>query len=157
MPALGPLGVSGRTQRAAPRQTWAVAQRIAAISLVVDDYDEAIAYYRDVLGFVVAEDTPLGAGKRWVRVAPPGDGPALLLARASSDAQRARVGDQTGGRVFLILHTDDFGRDHAALSARGVAFREEPRAESYGTVAVFADRYGNLWDLVEPSAGFTTT
>lgn len=121
------------------------------MTVVVDDYDAAIAHYCGDLGFELLEDTGLGGGKRWVLVSPGGGGTALLLARAGSDAQRARVGDQTGGRVFLILHTDDFARDHAALRARGVAFRDEPRIESYGTVAVFADRYGNLWDLVEPA------
>ena len=126
-------------------------QTIASIALLVRDYDEAIAFYVETLGFDLVEDTPLGAGKRWVLVAPPGGaGARLLLARADGDAQAARVGDQTGGRVFLFLHTDDFRRDHRAMIERGVRFREEPRDEPYGTVAVFEDLYGNLWDLIEP-------
>jgi catechol 2,3-dioxygenase-like lactoylglutathione lyase family enzyme len=125
-------------------------QHIAAVALVVRDYDEAIAYYTGALGFDLIEDTPLGEGKRWVLVAPAGgQGTALLLARAVGEAQTARVGDQTGGRVFLFLHTDDFWRDYAALRSRGVQFAEEPRRESYGTVAVFVDLYGNRWDLLE--------
>ena len=133
-----------------------VRQSIAALSLVVPDYDEAIAYYRDVLGFELIEDTDLGDGKRWVLVAPPGAGPQgcrLLLARAADDAQRAVIGKQTGGRVFLFLHTDDFERDHAAFTARGVKFLEPPRHEPYGTVAVFADPFGNRWDLLQPRDG----
>jgi catechol 2,3-dioxygenase-like lactoylglutathione lyase family enzyme len=130
--------------------------RIAHVAVVVPDYDEAIAFYVDVLGFALVEDTPLGGGKRWVVVAPrsaqPADAPAptsLLLARAANSEQEARIGDQTGGRVFLFLHTDDFARDHQRLTAAGVRFVEPPRHESYGTVAVFADRYGNRWDLIE--------
>ncbi len=128
-------------------------QTLAAIALLVRDYDEAIAYYTGVLGFDLLEDTRLGSDKRWVRVAPacPG-GTSILLAKASTDAQRARIGDQTGGRVGLFLHTDDFQRDHRVLTARGVIFRERPRAESYGTVAVFEDLYGNAWDLIQPTA-----
>ncbi|MGZ8378658.1 MAG: VOC family protein [Gemmatirosa sp.] len=129
-----------------------MAMAIAHVALVVRDYDEAIAWYRDVLGFALREDTALGDGKRWVLVAPPGaGGTALLLARAASPAQLARVGDQTGGRVFLFLRTDDFARDHAAMQARGVRFVEAPRHEAYGTVAVFEDLYGNRWDLLEPA------
>ena len=125
-------------------------QTIAALALLVADYDDAIRWYVDRLGFALIEDTPLGADKRWVRVAPTGaTGPALLLARAEGDAQIARIGDQTGGRVFLFLETDDFARDHAAYLARGVIFREAPRHEPYGTVAVFEDLYGNAWDLIE--------
>ena len=128
-------------------------QSIAHITLVVRDYDEAIAFYTGALGFVLLEDTALGDGKRWVRVAPRGASEtALLLAVAGDDAQRARIGDQTGGRVGFFLHTDDFDRDHAAMSARGVRFLEPPRRESYGTVAVFEDLYGNRWDLLEPTA-----
>jgi catechol 2,3-dioxygenase-like lactoylglutathione lyase family enzyme len=120
------------------------------VALLVRDYDEAIAWFTRVLGFALVEDTPVAGGKRWVVVAPAGPGGAsLLLARAATDEQRARVGDQTGGRVFLFLETDDFARDHAALVARGVRFAEPPRAEPYGTVAVFLDLYGNRWDLVE--------
>jgi catechol 2,3-dioxygenase-like lactoylglutathione lyase family enzyme len=125
---------------------------IAHVALLVRDYDEAIAWYVDVLGFALREDVALGDGKRWVLVAPPGAaGTALLLARAVGLAQVARVGDQTGGRIFLFLHTDDFARDHAAMRARGVRFVEAPRHEPYGTVAVFEDLYGNRWDLVEPA------
>lgn len=122
----------------------------ALTTLVVRDYDEAIAFYRDALGFTVREDTRLSPEKRWVVVAPPGSqGGALLLARASTARQAERVGDQTGGRVGFFLHTDDFARDHAALRSRGVRFIEEPRQESYGTVAVFEDLYGNRWDLLQ--------
>jgi len=129
-----------------------VQQRLALTSLVVRDYDEAIAYYVGVLGFRLIEDTPIAAQhKRWVVVAPPGpDGAALLLARASDDEQASRIGNQTGGRVFLFLYTDDFERDHRAFSERGVTFVREPRHEPYGTVAVFRDLYGNLWDLLQP-------
>jgi catechol 2,3-dioxygenase-like lactoylglutathione lyase family enzyme len=131
-----------------------MSQTIAAVALVVPDYDEAIAYYTQVLGFALIEDRALGDGKRWVLVAPPGSqGTRLLLARAATPAQRERVGDQTGGRVFLFLHTDDFRRDHAAYLARGVEFVEAPRQESYATVAVFKDRYGNRWDLIQPKSG----
>ncbi|HTV69494.1 MAG TPA: VOC family protein [Rhizobiaceae bacterium] len=125
--------------------------RIATVALVVRDYDEAISWYTEKLGFSLAEDVPLGEGKRWVVVAPAGGmGARLLLAKADGESQTARVGDQTGGRVFLFLETDDFARDHDAMRARGVEFREEPRHEAYGMVAVFADLYGNLWDLLQP-------
>ncbi|MEL7208050.1 MAG: VOC family protein [Actinomycetota bacterium] len=125
-------------------------QELALVAVVVPDYDEAIAHYVGDLGFELREDTDLGDGKRWVVVAPPGStGSALLLARASTAAQRARVGDQTGGRVFLFLHTDDFAADHRRLDDAGVEFVEGPRVEDYGTVAVFADRFGNRWDLIE--------
>ncbi|HEV2678047.1 MAG TPA: VOC family protein [Aliidongia sp.] len=125
-------------------------QHIGAIALVVRDYDEAIAFYRDKLGFELVEDTPLGAGKRWVLMAPPGSGETrLLLARAVTPAQAARIGDQTGGRVFLFLHTEDFQRDYKRLQANGVQFHEAPRHEAYGTVAVFEDLYGNRWDLLK--------
>lgn len=128
-------------------------QSIAHITLIVRDYDEAIAFYTSALGFTLLEDTALGGGKRWVRVAPRGTNEtALLLAEAGDDAQRARIGDQTGGRVGFFLHTDNFDRDHAAMSARGVRFLEAPRREVYGTVAVFEDLYGNRWDLLEPAA-----
>ncbi|MDC9823200.1 VOC family protein [Devosia sp. ZB163] len=125
-------------------------QSIATIALIVADYDEAIAFYRDRLGFSVLADTPLGGGKRWVLVAPAGGGARLLLAQADGEAQLARVGDQTGGRVGFFLETDDFARDHAAYAARGVNFLEPPRHEPYGSVAVFEDLYGNRWDLIEP-------
>lgn len=124
-------------------------QKIGYIALVVRDYDEAIAYYKDVLGFVLVEDTPV-EGKRWVLVRPLGDaGTSLLLAKAVNPEQTSRIGDQTGGRVFLFLHTDDFWRDYHVMRSRGVQFMEQPRDESYGTVAVFADLYGNRWDLLE--------
>jgi len=120
------------------------------MALLVADYDEAIAFYVGKLGFSLFDDTPLGDGKRWVRVGPAGGGTALLLARADGPGQAAHVGDQAGGRVFLFLETDDFARDHALFSERGVRFLEEPRFEAYGTVAVFEDIYGNRWDLIEP-------
>jgi catechol 2,3-dioxygenase-like lactoylglutathione lyase family enzyme len=126
-------------------------QSLALITVLVRDYDEAIAWYTRCLGFDLIEDTPLGGGKRWVRVAPTGGGTALLLARATDPAQKSHVGDQAGGRVFLFLHTDDFERDHRAMLARGVRFAEEPRREAYGTVAVFTDLYGNRWDLIQPN------
>ena len=125
-------------------------QTIAHIAIVVRDYDEAIAYYTQVLGFELLEDEDRGAGKRWVLVAPRGNcGTSLLLARAVNPEQQSRVGNQTGGRVFLFLHTDDFQRDYEALLAHGVHFVEEPRYETYGTVVVFEDLYGNRWDLIE--------
>jgi catechol 2,3-dioxygenase-like lactoylglutathione lyase family enzyme len=129
----------------------AAVRKIATVALAVADYDEAIVWYTEKLGFRLVQDVELGGGKRWVTVGPAGGtGAHLLLARADGDEQRGRVGDQTGGRVFLFLETDDFGRDHKAMLERGVEFREEPRREAYGTVAVFADLYGNLWDLLEP-------
>lgn len=128
-----------------------MAQTLATVSLVVRDYDEAIAFFTGSLGFELAEDVPLGGGKRWVRVAPPGgDGASVLLARAATPEQAARVGDQTGGRVFLFLRTDDFRADYRAMQSRGVRFVEGPREAPYGTVAVFLDLYGNRWDLVQP-------
>jgi catechol 2,3-dioxygenase-like lactoylglutathione lyase family enzyme len=126
-------------------------RRLAAISILVPDYDEAIAHYCGDLGFELIGDTPLADGKRWVEVGT-GAGLRLLLARAVNDRQRAAIGDQSGGRVFLFLETDDFERDHAAFLSRGVRFRETPRRESYGVVAVFEDRFGNLWDLIEPQS-----
>jgi catechol 2,3-dioxygenase-like lactoylglutathione lyase family enzyme len=125
--------------------------RIGAVSLLVRDYDEAIAFFVGRLGFDLSEDADMGGGKRWVRVTPRGGQTSLLLARAATDEQRARVGDQAGGRVWLFLETDDFARDHAAWTAAGVAFREPPRREPYGMVAVFEDLYGNAWDLIEPA------
>ena len=125
-------------------------QQIGYVALLVRDYDEALAFYTGILGFDLLEDTALGGGKRWVLVAPPGaTGTNLLLAKAPTPEQMARIGDQTGRRVFLFLHTDDFWRDYHALRARGLQFTEEPRQESYGTVAVFVDLYGNRWDLLE--------
>lgn len=127
---------------------------IAAVTLVVREYDEAIAFYTDVLGFERVNDTPLGGGKRWVLVRPAGSaGTALLLARADGPAQAARVGDPTGGRVGFFLHTDDFWRDYHAFRERGVRFTEAPRDEAYGTVCVFQDLYGNRWDLLQPRRG----
>ncbi|MDG4894839.1 VOC family protein [Mesorhizobium sp. WSM4976] len=124
---------------------------VATVALVVGNYDEAIAWYVERLGFVLTEDVDLGAGKRWVTVAPAKrHGARLLLAEASGEEQASRIGNQTGGRVFLFLETDDFARDHQAMLAKGVEFREAPRHEAYGTVAVFADLYGSLWDLIEP-------
>ena len=125
-------------------------QTLAHIALVVRNYDEAIAFYTRVLGFNLIENTDLGGGKRWVLVAPPGsNGTALLLAQAASPEQARRIGNQTGGRVFLFLHTDDFWRDYRMLQSRNVQFVRDPKEEEYGTVAVFADLYGNLWDLIE--------
>jgi catechol 2,3-dioxygenase-like lactoylglutathione lyase family enzyme len=136
--------------RSPPTQSPA-RQQIAAVALVVADYDEALAFYVGKLGFTLVEDTPLSPDKRWVRVKPPGQGTThLLLARAATDAQRAVIGKQTGGRVFLFLHTDDFWRDYRALQAKGVEFVRPPSEQPYGTVAVFADLYGNLWDLIQP-------
>lgn len=123
---------------------------IAALSLLVRDYDEAIDFYVGKLGFDLTEDADRGGGKRWVRVTPRGGQTSLLLARAVTDAQRAAIGNQSGGRVWLFLETGDFDRDHAAFLAAGVRFRETPRHESYGKVVVFEDLYGNAWDLIEP-------
>lgn len=125
-------------------------QTIASLTLVVPDYDDAISFYFDRLGFTLVEDTQLSETKRWVRVAPPGAETALLLAKADGPAQEAAIGNQTGGRVGFFLQTDGFARDHAAMLKKGVTFREAPRHEVYGTVAVFEDPFGNLWDLIEP-------
>ncbi|MFG2965473.1 MULTISPECIES: VOC family protein [unclassified Streptomyces] len=130
-------------------------RRVALVTLVVGDYDEAIRFYTEALGFRLVEDAPRPDGSRWVVVEPGAEGAAgtgLLLARAKDEEQRARVGDQTGGRVGFFLHTDDFARDHARMAAAGVTFLEEPRHEPYGTVAVFQDLYGNRWDLLQPAA-----
>lgn len=129
-----------------------MAQHLGLVSVVVHDYDEAIAFYVGTLGFELVEDRPVPEqGKRWVVVAPPGAQECrLLLARATNAEQAARVGNQTGGRVFLFLHTDDFERDHANYRSRGVEFVRGPRQEPYGTVAVFRDGSGNLWDLIGP-------
>ncbi len=129
-------------------------QHLGLVALVVRDYDEAIAFYVGRLGFRLVADTPTAAGKRWVVVHPPGaHETGLLLARADGAQQQAAIGNQSGGRVFLFLHTDDFTRDHAAFQARGVRFLEEPRKEPYGRVAVFEDLYGNRWDLIERRSG----
>lgn len=123
---------------------------IATITLVVASYDDAIAFYRDKLGFTLLADTDMGGGKRWVVVAPGAGGARLLLAKADGAEQVARIGDQTGGRVGFFLETDDFQRDYDAFSAAGVHFLEAPRHEPYGSVAVFEDLYGTKWDLIEP-------
>ena len=122
---------------------------IAHIVLVVDDYDEAIKFYTEKLDFTLVDDTPQSETKRWVLVAPKGGGCSLLLAKGVGDEQRSRIGNQTGGRVFLFLKTDDFGADYEKIKSKGVNFVREPKTEDYGTVAVFADLYGNLWGLVE--------
>lgn len=130
-----------------------MSQSIGAVALLVRDYDEAISFYSGSLGFTVAEDTALGGGRRWVVLSPPGSsGTRLLLAQAKNAEELAAVGRQAGGRVFLFLHTDDFDRDYREMKRRGVTFNEEPRTESYGTVVVFEDLYGNKWDLVMPAA-----
>ncbi|TAE27604.1 MAG: VOC family protein [Cytophagales bacterium] len=126
-----------------------MAQHLSLLALVVADYDEAIQFYTQKLGFMLIEDTPQSPTKRWVVVAPPGEGSCrLLLAKAATDEQSSRVGNQTGGRVFLFLHTDDFWRDYNRLLANDVRIVRPPSEEEYGTVAVFADLYGNLWDLI---------
>ena len=127
-----------------------MAQSLGYVALVVRDYDEALTFFTQALGFTVIEDTPLGGDKRWVLVRPANSaGTSLLLARAVTPEQESRIGNQTGGRVFLFLHTDDFWRDYRQMTARGVKFREQPRQEPYGIVAVFEDLYGNKWDLLE--------
>ncbi len=124
-------------------------QSISGVTLLVRDYDEALAFYTGKLQFVVIEDTPVGGGRRWVVVAPRGPGGTrVLLAKAKNAEEVAAVGRQSGGRVFLFLDTDDFARDHEAMRRRGVTFIENPRIEAYGTVAVFEDLYGNKWDLI---------
>jgi catechol 2,3-dioxygenase-like lactoylglutathione lyase family enzyme len=131
-----------------------VKQSIGLVSLVVPDYEEAIAFYVGILGFTLVEDLPVPEqNKRWVVVAPPGPtGTGLLLARASTPEQSSRVGNQTGGRVFLFLYTDDFARDYRALKGKGVVFVRKPSEQAYGTVAVFQDPWGNLWDLFQPKS-----
>jgi catechol 2,3-dioxygenase-like lactoylglutathione lyase family enzyme len=128
-------------------------QCIGHVAILVRDYDEAIDFYVNRLSFMLIQDTPIeGQAKRWVLVAPPGSsGSRLLLARAVGEEQSSRIGNQTGGRVFLFLQTDDFWRDFRSYQARGVVFVRPPREETYGTVAVFQDLYGNLWDLLQPS------
>ncbi|MCZ4090531.1 MULTISPECIES: VOC family protein [Sinorhizobium] len=128
-------------------------QTIARVAIVVPDYDDGIAFYCGKLGFDLIEDTELGDGKRWVLVRPKGAAEtALLLAKAEGERQRAAIGNQTGGRVGFFLFTDDFARDHAAMVAAGVEFREAPRHETYGSVAVFTDPFGNPWDLLQPAS-----
>jgi catechol 2,3-dioxygenase-like lactoylglutathione lyase family enzyme len=133
-------------------------QNVGYVALVVRDYNEALAFFTKSLGFVVIEDSVAkdrsGNEKRWVLVSPPNSrGTSLLLARASTPEEASRIGNQTGGRVFLFLHTDDFWRDYHEMTARGVKFKEAPRQEAYGTVAVFEDLYGNRWDLLELKSG----
>ena len=129
-------------------------QTIGYIALVVRDYDEALAFYIGKLNFKLIEDTQLTKDKRWVLIAPPGSrGTNLLLAQAATAEQETRVGNQTGGRVFLFLHTDDFWRDYEEMRGRNVKFDRAPSEESYGTVAVFEDLYGNLWDLLQLKDG----
>lgn len=128
---------------------------LGMVTVVVDDYDSAIAHYIGAFGFVLAEDTSLGGGKRWVVVRPDGGGTALLLARADGERQRAAIGAQTGGRVGFFQYTDDFAAEHARMLAAGITFEEEPRQERYGTVAVLRDRYGNRWDLLQPASART--
>ncbi|MGR4865135.1 VOC family protein [Caulobacter sp. LARHSG274] len=127
-----------------------MAQHLALLSLLVKDYDEAVAFYVGKLGFALVEDSELGGGKRWVVVSPGPGGSRFLLAKASDARQAALVGEQGGGRVWLFLHTDDFAADHARMTAAGVRFLEAPRHEVYGSVAVFEDLYGNRWDLLQP-------
>ena len=134
-----------------PKNNAEMKQHIAHIALLVKEYDEAIRFYTEKLGFVLIEDTALEDGKRWVLVAPPGRGEScLLLAKASNEAQAACVGNQAGGRVFLFLYTDDFWRDYHKMIDRNIEFVRPPREEAYGTVAVFVDLYGNKWDLLQP-------
>jgi catechol 2,3-dioxygenase-like lactoylglutathione lyase family enzyme len=142
---------SRRSSSSAARgEDIAMTQHLAAIALVVRDYDEALGFYVGKLGFDLIEDTRMSDTKRWVLVAPPGAKEMrLLLAKADNPEQKTRIGNQAGGRVFLFLHTDDFQRDYEAYRAKGVRFLESPRLEAYGTVAVFVDLYGNKWDLIE--------
>ena len=127
-------------------------ERLAAVTFLVPSYDDGLAFFRDVLGFAVLEDTPLGGGKRWVVVAPSqGAGAALVLAVPSDERQSARLGDQTGGRVGFFLHSADFWSDYETLRSRGVRFLETPRREPYGLVAVFLDPWGGKWDLLQPA------
>ena len=144
-------GKSGQAEADVRRLVLAepAGRSLALVTLVVRDYDEAIAFFAGALGFALQEDTPLGDGKRWVRVAPERGGHALLLARAATPEQAAAVGNQAGGRVGFFLQTDDFARDYERMKAVGVRFTEKPRHEAYGTVVVFLDLYGNKWDLLE--------
>ena len=129
-------------------------QQIVHIALVVDDYDDAIKFYTEKLGFRLLEDTPVSETKRWVLVAPPGSAECcLLLAKGVGDEQRSKIGNQTGGRVFLFLKTDNFWRDYNSMKEKGIKFIRDPKTEDYGIVAVFKDLYGNLWDLVQFTNG----
>ncbi len=128
-------------------------QSVTNLTLVVSNYEEALEFYTQKLGFALLQDTLLPGNKRWLLVAPPNShGAAILLAEAETPEQSLAIGNQTGGRVFLFLHTDDFWRDYKAYQSRGVRFLESPREETYGTVAVFEDLYGNKWDLLQPAA-----
>ena len=128
-------------------------QELSHIAIVVKDYDEAIRFYCDKLHFTLLEDTVLSETKRWVKVRPPGSsGASLLLARAANDEQASRIGNQTGGRVFLFLYTDNFDRDFNNLLAQNITIIRQPSRETYGLVAVFSDIYGNLWDLIQPNS-----
>ncbi|MBN8598458.1 MAG: VOC family protein [Planctomycetes bacterium] len=133
---------------------------LAQFALTVRDYDAAITFFCSKLGFTLLEDTDMGAGKRWVRIQPPNPpsatSPAILLARAATPEQVESVGNQTGGRVFIFLHTDNIARDFDLFTSRGVTFVAQPRQEPYGKVAVFLDLYGNKWDLIEPARGSTS-
>ena len=130
--------------------TKTIKQRISNIALVVEDYDDAIAFYTEKLNFQLIEDTDLGGGKRWVQISPPNaNGTNILLAKASNEQQSQSVGNQAGGRVFLFLQSNDFWRDYHQMKAQGVEFTEEPREEAYGSVVVFKDLYGTKWDLLE--------
>ncbi|MEZ9103521.1 VOC family protein [Vibrio cyclitrophicus] len=127
-----------------------IQQQIGNIALVVENYDDAIKFYTKKLQFTLVEDTDLGGGKRWVQVSPPNsNGTNLLIAQASNEEQKKAIGNQTGGRVFLFLQTNDFWRDYELMKAKGVVFNEEPREEAYGTVVVFQDLYGTKWDLLQ--------
>ena len=126
-----------------------IKRHLAHITVVVKDYDEAIDFYTQKLGFELIEDTDLGNGKRWVLVAPSGSECTLLLGKAVDNNQQSAIGNQTGGRVFLFLHTEDFWSDYKDLCGKGIIFKEKPREEKYGTVVVFEDLYGNLWDLLQ--------
>ncbi len=128
-----------------------IKQHIGSVALVVKDYDDAIAFYTQKLNFNLVEDTELGDGKRWVLVSPPNsNGTNLLLAQASNSQQLESIGNQSGGRVFLFLHTNNFWRDYEMMRKNGISFNEQPREEEYGTVVVFEDLYGNKWDLLQP-------
>lgn len=130
--------------------TKTIKQRISNIALVVEDYDDAIAFYTEKLNFQLIDDTDLGGGKRWVQISPPNaNGTNILLAKASNEQQSQSVGNQAGGRVFLFLQSNDFWRDYHEMKTQGVEFTEEPREEAYGTVVVFKDLYGTKWDLLE--------
>lgn len=126
-------------------------RQLALTTFLARDYDDAIAWFTDALGFKVRQDKDMGGGKRWVEVAPSDGGSGLLIAKAANAQQDAAVGNQAGGRVLFFLHTDDFARDYHAMLAKGVHFVEEPRDEDYGRVVVFTDLYGNKWDLIEPA------